>query len=243
MVPGLSTITVNREPLHSRAAHGATGSQTRFSEHITGKDRPQWHSSKRARLVPMVPTHQQLAQPDRAEARESKLQHQGIHGQGTDLRGTRPEQGPASSPMSLQQLYEYWLKATSANVQRVHRLQKVLIKPPNTNKKLPKARQHRRFRKAQVPGRSRCSTRISDLQRPGTTGSKQEESKGERASIHLPRRMERCPDAVLKLGGGGNLGGWVVDRAGCGLWDLGLWAASAIGGVFGSGLRVRRHKP
>ena len=53
MVPGLSTITVNREPLHSRAAHGATGSQTRFSEHITGKDRPQWHSSKRARLVPM----------------------------------------------------------------------------------------------------------------------------------------------------------------------------------------------
>ena len=67
---------------------------------------------------PDVPTHQQLAQPDRAEARESKLQHQGI-----PRARNRPQRHSTRTrarlvPMSLQQLYEYWLKATSANVQR-----------------------------------------------------------------------------------------------------------------------------
>ena len=94
---GMSTITVNREPLHSRAVHGATGSQTRFPEHITGKDRPQWHSSKRARLVPMY--RRTSNWPSLTEPKQGRVSYniRAYHGQGTDLRGTRSEQGPASS--------------------------------------------------------------------------------------------------------------------------------------------------
>ena len=78
-------------------------------------------------------------------------------------------------------------------------MQKVLIKTTELKRDtLPKAEQNRRFRKAQVPGRSRCSRCFSDLQRPGTnkperrtasayTEMTKSKAPGQLASAKLPR--------------------------------------------------------